>query len=58
MSPKAATTIPDTLLAYIRQEAQRMHHGRIIIEINADKPDRVDVITENRERFTQVVRPA
>jgi hypothetical protein len=44
--------IPDSLLTYIVNEAERMHHGRIIIEINTDKPDKVDVITESRERFS------
>lgn len=44
--------IPDSLLTYILQEAERMHHGRIIIEINVDKPDKIDVITESRERFS------
>jgi hypothetical protein len=43
--------LPDNLLAYIKQEAERMHHGRIIIEVNVDKPDKIDVITESRERF-------
>lgn len=48
----AGVHIPDNLLLYIRQEVARMHHGRIIIEVNVDKPDKVDVITEARERFS------
>lgn len=43
--------IPQNLLNHIKDEAGRIHHGRIIIEINADKPGKVDVITESRERF-------
>lgn len=49
-------TIPQALLDYIRAEADRIHHGRIIIEINADKQNRIDVITETRERFSQAQR--
>lgn len=54
MSP--IITIPPAMMAYIQSEAERMHHGRIIIEINSDKPDRIDVKTEIHERFSSVVR--
>jgi hypothetical protein len=43
--------IPENLLQHIKDEAKRIHHGRIIVEINADKPGKVDVITESRNRF-------
>lgn len=43
--------IPDNLLTHIQEEASRVHHGRIIIDINSDRPDKIDVITESRERF-------
>lgn len=42
--------IPENLLAFIKTEARRIHHGRIIIELNATS-DKIDVITELRERF-------
>lgn len=44
--------IPENLLQHIREECARIHHGQIRIEINADRPDKIDVITEYRERFT------
>lgn len=43
--------IPDNLINHIKSEAMRIHHGRIIIEINTDRPDKIDVITESRARF-------
>ena len=43
--------IPQVLLDYIADESERIHHGTIIIEVNADKPGRFDVVTERRERF-------
>lgn len=43
--------IPPVLLEYIADESERIHHGTIRIEINADKPGRFDVVTERRERF-------
>lgn len=43
--------IPDALFEHIRQVAKTIHHGRIILEINADKPQAIDVIVESRERF-------
>lgn len=45
--------IPENLLQYIREECTRIHHGTIRIEINADKPDKIDVITEYRQRFSE-----
>lgn len=44
--------IPQNLLDFIAEESERIHHGTIRIEINADKPGRYDVVTERRERFT------
>lgn len=44
--------IPDILLQHIKEECARIHHGQIRIEINADKRDKIDVITESRERFS------
>ena len=38
----------------IQAMARNIHHGRIIININTDKPDRVDVEVEYRERFRGV----
>lgn len=43
--------IPPNLLEHIRNECTQIHHGRIIVEINADSPNKIDVITESRERF-------
>lgn len=42
--------IPGNLLEFIQSEAKRVHHGRIILEIN-ETSEKVDVITESRERF-------
>lgn len=44
--------IPNNLVDFIKSEAKRVHHGRIILEIN-ETSDKVDVITESRERFQQ-----
>lgn len=44
--------IPQNMLDYIAEAARGIHHGTIRIEINADTPHKVDVITESRERFT------
>lgn len=38
------------VLEHIKQEAERVHHGRIIIELNATA-NKIDVVTESRERF-------
>jgi hypothetical protein len=45
--------LSEELIAKVRQAAEGIHHGRIIIEINTDKPDRVDVLVEYRERFKE-----
>lgn len=42
--------IPDVLVNHIRQEAGKIHHGKIIIELN-ETNNKIDVITESRERF-------
>ena len=49
----AGVEIPDSLLEYIREQARRIHHGTIRVELNVDKPGKVDVVTEMRERFNQ-----
>lgn len=46
--------LSDDVLNSIRMVAQNIHHGRIIIEINTDKPNKVDVCVEYRERFDGV----
>ena len=43
--------IPQIMLEHIANQARKIHHGVIRIEINADSPHKVDVITESRERF-------
>lgn len=42
--------LPDNLLRYIQEEAEKIHHGRIVVEINSSS-GKLDVITEVRERF-------
>lgn len=42
--------IPDDLLNYIKEQAKKIHHGRITIEINQSSR-KMDVIVESRERF-------
>lgn len=44
--------IPQNLVDYIVETARSIHHGTIRIELNADNPHKVDVITETRERFS------
>lgn len=46
--------VPKELLDFIADESERIHHGTIRIEINADRPGRFDVVTERRERFSPV----
>lgn len=48
---RSGVNIPDNLLQFIREEASRIHHGKIVIEINRDKPNKIDVVTEHRQRF-------
>jgi len=45
-------TIPENLLDYVKSEAEKVHHGRIIIELNKTS-DKIDVIIESRERFNK-----
>jgi len=40
----------DNLVGYIKSEVKRIHHGRVVIEINASSK-KIDVVTERRERF-------
>lgn len=42
--------ISPSMLEYIRQEAERLQYGRIIIEVNASS-DKSDIIVESRKRF-------
>lgn len=42
--------LPENLLQYVQEEAARIHHGRIILELNATS-DKVYVVTEVREQF-------
>ncbi len=42
--------IPENCIEYVKKEAKRVHHGKIIIEIN-ETNDKIDVVTESRERF-------
>lgn len=42
--------LPENLIEYVREEALKLDHGRIIIEINASS-GKLDVTTECRERF-------
>jgi len=42
--------IPNNLMDYVKSEAKRVHHGKVIIEINQTS-DKIDVVTESRERF-------
>lgn len=44
--------LPKNILEYIEKEAEQIHHGRIILELN-DTLDKVDIIVENRERFSK-----
>lgn len=43
--------VPPELLQFVADESERIHHGVIRIEINADRPGRFDVVTERRERY-------
>lgn len=42
--------LPDCVIDHIRSEAEKLHHGRIILELN-DTSDKIDIVTEGRERF-------
>lgn len=42
--------VTESVLAYIQQEIERTHYGRIIIELNATA-NKIDIITEHRQRF-------
>lgn len=43
--------ISDEILTFIVRRAAQMHHGSIVIEINADNPSKVDVQVVQKERF-------
>lgn len=42
--------LPENIIDFIKAEANRIHHGKIIIEIN-ETSDKIDVVVESRERF-------
>lgn len=42
--------IPANLWKHVQDEVRRVHHGRVIIELNKTS-DKIDVVTESRERF-------
>ena len=42
--------LPENIIEFIKQEASRIHHGKIIIELN-ETSDKIDVVVESRERF-------
>ena len=58
MSTTRGVEIPQNMLDYIADAARGIHHGTIRVEINADTPHKVDVITESRERFTTMQKEA
>lgn len=43
--------LPDTLLQQIAAAAKTIHHGQIVIHLNADKPKSVDIEILSRERI-------
>lgn len=38
-------------LAYIASKAATIHHGQIILDINADKPEKIEIQVIEKERF-------
>jgi hypothetical protein len=42
--------ISDEVVSYIRDKMQKIRYGKIIIELQ-ENADKVDVITETRQRF-------
>ena len=47
----------ENIIWYIKEEAKRIHHGCIKIEINTTSK-KIDVVTESRERFADTDKPA
>jgi hypothetical protein len=43
----------DKLLSHVKNQVALVHHGRVIIEVN-ETSNKIDVITESRERFKPV----
>jgi hypothetical protein len=43
--------LSENVLANIKQVARNIHHGRIVVDINADRPDMVELRVEYCERF-------
>jgi hypothetical protein len=53
--PKHRTAVLSSeTLALIAQKASEIHHGSVLIEINADRPDFVTVEAISRERCETV----
>ena len=44
-------TLSSDILAFIAQRASALHHGQIIVDINADSPSKIDVTVIEKERF-------
>ena len=42
----------ENIVDYIKSECERIAYGRVIIELN-DNSDKIDVITEVRQRFNK-----
>jgi hypothetical protein len=49
-SPK----ISDAMLEYIREEAERIRFGKIVIEVN-ENSNKADIVVESRVRFDKNV---
>lgn len=50
LSSRRGAVLSSDTLALIAQKASEIHHGQILIDINADRPDFVTVETISRER--------
>lgn len=48
--------IPENIIDHIRNEAQTIRFGRIILEINETSKS-IDVVTEVRDRFSREEQP-
>jgi len=42
--------LPEEIVQHIKEEARRIHHGQITIELNATS-GKIDVVSGSRERF-------
>lgn len=50
MTQKTAVLSTETL-AFIARKASEIHHGSVLLEINADKPQMVTIQVIQNERF-------